>query len=124
MVPSTRSFPRRDRVAHLLQVEIANLLPHLHLLSGSGLLPSITELRLAKDLRQATVLFSLMDGPQRAARVARELNELAPEIRQILGKRLRLRRIPPLHFCYDPRFDQDAAIAELLTHLPPSPEDL
>ncbi|WP_308389204.1 ribosome-binding factor A [Acidithiobacillus sp. AMEEHan] len=118
-----RSYPRSDRIAHLLQTEIAALLPRLHRLAGIGLLPSITELRLAPDLRQATVMFSLMDGPGRAALVRERLQEEAGEMRQILGKKLHLRRIPPLHFVYDPRFDRDAEMAELLAHLPPAPAE-
>ena len=121
-----RSYPRSERIAHLLQTEIATLLPHLHGLAGLGLLPSITEVRLAPDLRQATILFSLMDGPARAVSVQERLQGVAGEIRQTLGKRLHLRRIPPLHFVYDPRFDRDAEMSALLAQLPPAPpeEDL
>ncbi|MEL5849489.1 MAG: ribosome-binding factor A [Candidatus Igneacidithiobacillus chanchocoensis] len=118
-----RSYPRSERIAHLLQSEIAGLLPHLHGLAGVGLLPSITEVRLAPDLRQATILFSLMDGPERAALVQARLQGVAGEIRQILGKRLHLRRIPPLQFAYDPRFDRDAEMSDLLAQLPPAPEE-
>lgn len=121
--PHQRSYPRSDRIAQLLQTEIAALLPRLHGLAGVGLLPSITEIHLAPDLRQATVMFSLMDGPGRADLVRAHLQEEAGEIRQILGKKLHLRRIPPLHFAYDVRFDRDAEMAELLAHLPPAPED-
>ncbi|MCL5052129.1 ribosome-binding factor A [Acidithiobacillus acidisediminis] len=119
-----RSYPRSDRIAQLLQTEIAALLPRLHGLAGIGLLPSITELRLAPDLRQATVLFSLMDGPSRAEAVRQRLQEEAGEMRQILGKKLHLRRIPPLHFVYDVRFDRDAEMADLLAHLPPAPPEV
>ncbi|MCE5360256.1 ribosome-binding factor A [Candidatus Igneacidithiobacillus taiwanensis] len=122
-VAQQRSYPRSERIAHLLQSEIAGLLPHLHGLTGVGLLPSITEVRLAADLRQATILFSLMDGPERAALVQARLQDVAGEIRQILGKRLHLRRIPPLQFAYDPRFDHDAEMSALLAQLPPAPEE-
>jgi len=123
MPASQRGFPRARRVAHLLQTEIATLLPQLHDLDLGGLLPSITEVELAPDLRWARVHFALMDGPGRAETVAAALDRKAGQIRQILGRRLALRRIPPLHFAYDPRFDRDAEMARLLSSLPPPAQE-
>ncbi|WP_291511552.1 30S ribosome-binding factor RbfA [Acidithiobacillus sp.] len=123
MPASQRGFPRARRVAHLLQTEIAALLPHLHGLDVGGLLPSITEVELAPDMRWARVHFSLMDGPARAETTAAELDRHAGQIRQMLGRRLALRRIPPLRFVYDPRFDRDAQMARLLSSLPPAAQE-
>jgi len=88
-----------------------------------GLLPSITEVELAPDMRWVRVHFALMDGPGRARMVTAELDRQAGQIRQILGRRLALRRIPPLHFTYDARFDRDAEMARLLSSLPPAAEE-
>ena len=130
MHSSHRAYPRGARVAHLLREEIAAVLQRLHgLPSALALLPpSITLVDLPADMRSAAVYFSLMDGPERADAVRQVLQDHAGEIRQLLGKRLALRRIPPLHFIYDARFDRGAEMAELLAHLPPAqepePEDL
>ncbi|MBU2855532.1 ribosome-binding factor A [Acidithiobacillus ferrooxidans] len=123
---SHRPYPRGARVAHLLREEIAAVLPRLHGMSSglSPLPPSITMVDLPTDMRSATVYFSLMDGPDRADMIRAVLQDHAGEIRQLLGRRLALRRIPPLHFVYDARFDRGAEMAELLAHLPPAPEDL
>ncbi len=120
-----RSYPRNERVAQLLQAEIAALLPELHALTDMCpvFLPSITEVRLAPDMRQASVQFSLMDGEERSEAVAQCLNREAGHLRQLLGRRLHLRRIPPLHFYYDVRFDRDAAMAGLLSGLKISGEE-
>ncbi len=123
MPANQRGFPRTRRVAHLLQTEIAAILPQLHGLQVEGLLPSITEVELAPDMRWARVHFALMDGPGRARMVTAELDRQAGQIRQILGRRLALRRIPPLHFTYDARFDRDAEMARLLSSLPPAAEE-
>ena len=124
MHSSHRAYPRGARVAHLLREEIAAVLPRLHGMSADlvPLPPSITMVDLPTDMRSATVYFSLMDGPGRAGAVRQVLQDHAGEIRQLLGRRLALRRIPPLHFIYDARFDRGAEMAELLAHLPPAQE--
>jgi len=73
---------------------------------------------LPADMRSATVFFSLMDGPERAESVRQILESRSGEIRHILGKHLALRRIPPLHFVYDARFDRGAEMADLLAQIP------
>ncbi|MBU2739137.1 ribosome-binding factor A [Acidithiobacillus concretivorus] len=120
-----RAYPRGARVSHLLREEIAALLRELHGLPADLALlpPSITMVDLPADMRSATVFFSLMDGPERADAVRQILNARAGEMRQILGKRLALRRIPPLHFVYDARFDRGAEMAEILAHLPPAADE-
>jgi Ribosome-binding factor A len=120
-----RAYPRGARVSHLLREEIAALLRELHGLPADLALlpPSITMVDLPPDMRSATVFFSLMDGPERADAVRQILDARAGEMRQILGKRLALRRIPPLHFVYDARFDRGAEMAEILAHLPPAADE-
>ena len=124
MHSSHRAYPRGARVSHLLREEIAALLRHLHgLPSDLALLPpSITMVDLPADMRSATVFFSLMDGPERAESVRQILESRSGEIRHILGKHLALRRIPPLHFVYDARFDRGAEMADLLAQIPPESE--
>ncbi len=121
-----RTYPRGARVAHLLREEIAAVLPRLHGLTAEVALlpPSITLVDLPTDMRSAVVYFSLMDGPGRAGAVRQVLQDHAGQIRQLLGKRLALRRIPPLRFVYDARFDRGAEMAELLARLPPPPEEM
>lgn len=125
MQHSHRAYPRGARVSHLLREEIAALLRELHGLPADLALlpPTITMVDLPADMRSATVFFSLMDGPERAERVRQVLGARAGEMRQILGKRLTLRRIPPLRFVYDARFDRGAEMAEILAHLPPAPDE-
>jgi ribosome-binding factor A len=109
-----------------LREEIAAVLPRLHGLTAEVALlpPSITRVDLPTDMRSAVVYFSLMDGPGRAGAVRQVLQDHAGQIRQLLGKRLALRRIPPLRFVYDARFDRGAEMAELLARLPPPPEEM
>lgn len=125
MQSAHRTYPRGARVAHLLREEIAAVLPRLHGLTAEVALlpPSITLVDLPTDMRSAVVYFSLMDGPGRAGAVRQVLQDHAGQIRQLLGKRLALRRIPPLRFVYDARFDRGAEMAELLARLPPPPEE-
>lgn len=126
MQSAHRTYPRGARVAHLLREEIAAVLPRLHGLTAEVALlpPSITLVDLPTDMRSAVVYFSLMDGPGRAGAVRQVLQDHAGQIRQLLGKRLALRRIPPLRFVYDARFDRGAEMAELLARLPPPPEEM
>lgn len=113
-----KEYPRSYRVGHLLQEEIAGLLPEVRdLAAASPLPPTVCGVEVAPDLRSAKVYFSLMSGPERAEAVREALQQAAGFIQRQLGKRLKMRRIPHLQFVYDTRFDRDAEMAALLARL-------
>jgi ribosome-binding factor A len=91
---------RRDRVAHLLQAKLAELLlrevrdPRLH-----GV--TITAVRMTADLRLARVYYRTLPGAPAGREVGRALARATPFLRSVVGKALGLRGTPELRFEFD-----------------------
>jgi ribosome-binding factor A len=84
---------------------------------------TITSVDVTSDLRQARVYYTLMDtragmGRDDARQETQEgLNSCSSYIRQQLGRQLRLRFIPEIHFEYDASFDYGQNIEKLLSEV-------
>jgi ribosome-binding factor A len=124
---------RRDRVAHLLQAELAGLLlrevrdPRLR-----GV--TVTAVRMTADLRLARVYYRTLpvsgsvSGTDAASgrEVGRALAKAAPFLRSTAGKALGLRVTPELRFEYDSLPETAERVESLLASTettPPEPED-
>lgn len=104
---------RRDRVAHLLQHELAQLLlrevadPRL-----AGV--TITAVQVTADLGLARVYYRpLVSGPSVAA-VGRALRRATPFLRSQIARRLGLRAVPAMRFVFDTLPDTAARLEALL----------
>ncbi|MEK8088522.1 30S ribosome-binding factor RbfA [Thermithiobacillus plumbiphilus] len=110
-----KEFSRSRRVGHLLQQEIAAILPEVRdVRAGQGILPTISGVDLSPDMKSARIFFSVMTGPEHAEDVRQALQNASGYIRHQLGRRLDLRRIPNLVFAYDTSFDEGAHMSRLL----------
>lgn len=107
-----KDFPRHQRVGDQIQRELAALIrtevkdPRL-----SSLL-TIAEVRVTADLAHAKVYFTVLDekGPQ----TADILNQAKGFLRTQLGRLLRLRSIPTLHFIYDTTAESGERLSSLI----------
>jgi ribosome-binding factor A len=112
-------YKRSDRVADLLQREIAELVfrrlkdPRVANLTISGV-------KVTDDLRHARVFFCLMgrdaDQTERKSALA-GLAKAAGFMRLELGRRLSLRYVPQLTFEYDTSFEYGDKMEKLLKEL-------
>lgn len=110
-----KEFSRSRRIGHLLQQEIAAILPEVRdLRAGSGILPTISGVDVSPDMKSARVFFSVLTGAEQGEAVRLVLQHASGFIRHQLGKRLDLRRIPHLVFAYDSSFDEGAHMSRLL----------
>lgn len=106
-------FKRSDRVADLIQKEIAELLyrnvkdPRLGAVT-------ITGVEVSDDLRYARVFYTFRGDEAERENVTRGLSKAKGFFRKELGRRLRLRYVPELDFRYDASFDYGAKIERLL----------
>lgn len=111
------SYKRAERVGDLLREEISKLIleevrdPRI----GS---PTITRVKVTDDLRFARVYFSA--GMSEGGRTLEGLRSAAPFLRGELGRRLRLRRVPELHFLVDESLEHSLHIHALLKQLKPA----
>ena len=105
---------RAQRVAETIHQEISNLLikglkdPRIGFVT-------ITSVDVTSDLRQAKVYFTLMGSQDDRQQTQSGLDSSASYVRQQLGKVLRLRYIPEIHFIYDASVDYGQHIEELLS---------
>lgn len=112
-------YKRCDRVADLIQREIADLLlrrvkdPRVANLTVTGV-------DVSADLQHARVFYCIMGGnsdENSRKHASLGLEKAGGFIRQEIGKRLRLRYIPQLDFQYDTSFDYGDKIERLLKEL-------
>lgn len=75
---------------------------------------TISEVRVAPDMKNATAYFMPLAGQNKELLLA-ALKEAAPSIRHMVGKRVKLRHTPRLHFALDESFDAAQRIETILS---------
>lgn len=114
----SKSFARTDRVAAQLRRELGTL---VHAAVREHGLPSVSvsDVEVTRDMAHAKVFFTALQ-PERSKEALAGLRELSPQIRYGLGKAVKLRHVPELHFHYDDSFDRGERIETLLRENPSS----
>lgn len=107
-----KSFKRTDRVSAQLRRDLGEL---VHAAVRNHGLPSVSvsDVEVTRDLAHAKVFVTALD-PVRAGEALAALKELARELRFELGRRVRMRSVPELHFHYDDSVDRGERIEQLL----------
>ncbi len=118
----TKSFHRSDRVSAQLRRELGTI---VHEAVREHGLPSVSvsDVEVTRDLAHAKVFVTAL-MPERSLEAVKALKELAPQIRYALGRAVKMRHVPELHFHYDDSVDKGERIETLLREnpLPPIPE--
>lgn len=110
---------RTDRVASLIQREVADILQK-DFREASHSLITITDARITNDLSIATLTISVLGGTEEARKAAfRRLEVQTDAIRHSLAGRIRhdLRRVPELRFVFDEGSQRAARMDELLEQI-------
>ncbi len=117
----TKSFHRSDRVSAQLRRELGTL---VHEAVREHGIPSVSvsDVEVTRDLAHAKVFVTAL-MQEKSAEAVKDLKELAPQIRYKLGKAMKLRHVPELHFHYDDSVDRGEHMENLLRDLPPPPAD-
>lgn len=104
---------RMGRVNEQLRTELAALIDGLT--DPRIGMVTVTGVDTDAELAHATVWYTtLPDGPEDLARTAEGLTRATPMLRSELAGRVRLRRMPVLHFRHDPAPGQGRHIESLL----------
>ena len=107
---------RSRRVADLLREEIAVVLQRK--VKDPRLMDvTITGVEMSSDLRYAKVFYCFSGNRKRGPDVAAGMEKAKGFIRNELGRRIRLKYLPELRFCYDSSLDRAAEIELLLKKL-------
>jgi ribosome-binding factor A len=75
---------------------------------------SITEVKVSRDYGHAKVFVTYLGAAEERRRVVEELNEVAGFLRGALGRRIRIRTVPRLHFHYDESVERGAQLSALI----------
>ena len=118
----TFSYKRSERIASLLQKELAQILSLLKDPGLSGLL-TLTGVEMSADLKQAKAYYSIL-GEEAARKSSQEAVERSlPFIRRELGTRLTMRHTPILTFIYDATPERAGRIFDLLAQIEKEKKD-
>ena len=107
-----RSFSRTDRLSAQFRRELGAMV-HEAVREHSLPSASVSDVEVTRDLSHAKVWVTALQ-PENSAEVVKALNELAKGFRQVLGRTLRIRQVPELHFHYDASVDRGERIGLLL----------
>ncbi len=107
-----KSFHRTDRVSAQLRRDLG-LIVHQAVRNHGIPSVSVSDVEISRDLAHAKVFVTALLGEQGPMAV-KALKELAPELRYQLGKAVRMRHVPELHFFYDDSVDKGERIDSLL----------
>ncbi|BAV98350.1 ribosome-binding factor A [Lysobacter enzymogenes] len=108
----SKSFHRTDRVSAQLRRELGTL---VHEAVREHNLPSVSvsDVEVTRDLAHAKVFVTALQA-ERSVEAVKALKELSRELRFQLGRAMKLRHVPELHFHYDDSVDRGERIEHLL----------
>ena len=96
----------RQEIADLIQSELRD--PRL------GEIVSVTRVDVSPDLENASAYVSILGDEETKTSTMQALSAATPYVRRCLLGRLRIRRIPALHFVLDQSIEEGAHILDLM----------
>ena len=104
---------RIDRVGHLIQMELSQLILHRVKHPGLGFV-TITHVSVTPDLRSAAVFYSALGDDKVRKETQLALEKAAGFLQREIGTALQLRYTPKLKFMYDDSLDRGFEIDKVL----------
>lgn len=112
---------RIQRVSELVKQQVSEIVQQLNL-AGCGFI-TITDAKVAPDLKEARIYFSVIGTDQQKAHAPVALQDRHGHIQRELGQRIVLKYTPRLKFILDETEAQAAHIEQLLNEIEPQPHD-
>jgi ribosome-binding factor A len=108
-----RDFSRTLRVAEQVQRELADLI-RVEVKDPRVGMVTLTGVEVASDYGHAKIFFTLLGDAAQIDAASAGLNNAAGFLRRELGRRIKLRTIPQLHFCYDESVERGMRLSRLI----------
>ena len=108
-----REFSRVERVGSQIQRELASLIREELRDPRLGMV-TVQAVRVSRDLAHGKVFFTVLGSDRDAGETRQILNDAAPYLRRLLGRRLSIRSIPQLRFVYDESIERGNRLAALI----------
>jgi ribosome-binding factor A len=107
---------RPARVGDQIRQELSGLIARELKDPGVGFI-TITEVKVSADLQVARAYYTTMGDEKARRETRRALDRATPFLRREVGHRLRLRRVPELHFHFDESVERGDRIERILRDL-------
>jgi ribosome-binding factor A len=107
-----REFKRSERVSGLLRRELAKLI-QMEVKDPEVGFVSVSDVEVTRDLAHAKVYVTVFK-PEEAPTSLKALKRAAGYLRMRLGKEVRMRSVPELHFLHDPSVETGQRIDDLI----------
>ncbi|EAR57133.1 ribosome-binding factor A [Photobacterium sp. SKA34] len=118
-----KEFSRTQRVAQQLQKELAVILQR-EIKDPAIAMTTISSVDVSRDMNYAKIYVTFFPiGEQTAEGSLAALREMAPYIRSLLGKEIRLRVTPELNFIFDQSLTEGMRISNLVSKAVRDDED-
>lgn len=108
-----RDFSRTLRVAEQIRRELADLIG-LEVKDPRVGMVTLTDVEVTADYSHAKVFFTTLGDGDQIAEASAGLNNAAGFLRHELGRRIKLRSIPQLHFTYDESVERGIRLSQLI----------
>ncbi len=112
-VPSQRQLRVGEEIKKVVSSCLYKVAQHNAILQQSII--SVSMVRVTPDLKDATIFYTFFSGKEPS--ITGELNTMAPQIRQVIAKEMRLKYIPNIVFVYDKQIDKASKIEKLIQSL-------
>lgn len=113
---------RIERLNEQLKRELTEILRHDVRDPRIGLI-TVTEVRATSDLDQARVYVTSLGSDEERSQLMEGLRAASPFVRTELSRRLKVRRVPELHFEWDRALEHAQHIERLLREVLPAEEE-
>ena len=110
-----RNYPRSNRVEELAREVLSEAVQELK--DPRVGFVTVTAVKLSKDLRVAQVYVSAMGTEDEQEKTLAGLQHAKPHLRSILGREIRLRRLPELEIVEDQTAQTSQRLEELLRQI-------
>jgi ribosome-binding factor A len=107
---------RPERVGEELRHELSQILAREVHDPGVGFV-TLTRVKVSPDLQVARVFYTQMGDDRAKKDTTRALERATPFLRRQIASRLRLRRVPELHFTFDQTVEHQDRIERILLEL-------
>ena len=107
---------RPDRVGEQIRQLLSESLAREVHDPGMGFV-TLTRVRVSPDLQVARIFYTSIGDEKARAETRRALDRATPFLRRQVGRQLRLRRVPELHFQFDESVESQERIERILLDL-------
>ena len=108
------NFKRSARISDLIVKEVSQMIVKGEIKDPRVSLAFITGARVSDNLSMAKIFFSVMEESAEVDEVLKGLESAKGFIRTRLAQRLKMRRIPDLHFMFDTALETGYKVDEVL----------